>query len=182
MLIDIKKYIETMGDTNLDYFTIYKSLIDKFYSVKNESIYEINFVFYDKFKIQPENHIDTSKLCINRLGQTKFRQEVVNFYNNCIITGDDNIICQACHILPYSETKYNHVDNGLLLNYNFHQLFDSFLISFKFKEKFDDIFDLYYVVISSKIINKHTFSNYKIYNDKVVKINTNSKNFLKKKL
>ena len=112
------------------------------------------------------------------MGQTKFRSDVVNFYHTCIVSGDDSIICQACHIIPYSETKFNHIDNGLLLNYNLHHLFDLFLIGFKFKENLNDEHDLYFVVISEKILNKKTFSNYKKYNNKIVRMNVGSKNFL----
>lgn len=181
MLNNIKNFIDTLDEYNMNikpnYYSIYKKIIDKFYTDKDDSIYKINFVFYDKFKIQPENFIDILRLCNERIGQTKFRTDVINFYNNCIISGDDSIICQACHILPYSETKFNHIDNGLLLNYNLHHLFDSHLITFKFKENLNDIYDLYFVVISVKILNKKTFTNFKKYNNKIVKINVNSKMF-----
>lgn len=182
MLNDIKNFIDLQSikndDAPINYYLIYKKIIDKFYTDEDDSIYKINFVFYDKFKIQPENFVDTLGLCNARIGQTKFRTDVVNFYHTCIISGDDSTICQACHIIPYSETKFNHIDNGLLLNYNLHHLYDSFLIGFKFKENLNDIYDLYFIVISEKILNKKTFSNYKKYNNKIIKINVGSKFFL----
>lgn len=182
MLYDIKNYINSQSEKNdkssINYYLIYKKIIDKFYSDKDDSIYKINFVFYDKFKIQPENFVDTLGLCNERIGQTKFRTDIVNFYSCCIISEDDPIICQACHIVPYSETKFNHIDNGLLLNYNLHHLYDLFLITFKFKENINDTYNLYFVVISEKILNKKSFSNYIKFNNKIVKINANSKNFL----
>lgn len=185
MLNKIKNYINALNDENVkneetipDYHLIYKKILDNLYTDKDDSIYKINFVFYDIFKIQPENCENTAQLCNDRIGQTKFRNELVDFYHNCIISGDDSIICQACHILPYSKTKFNHVDNGLLLNYNLHHLYDSHLITFVFKENFDNIYDLYLFKISEQILNKKTFSNYKKYNNKIVKIRHGSKKFL----
>ena len=182
MLNKIKNYINTLNENcdnnTINYYLIYRNILDNFYTDNDDSIYKINFVFYDKFKIQPENFADLSKLCNERIGQTKFKNELVKFYHNCIISGDDYIVCQACHILPYSETKFNHIDNGLLLNYNLHHLYDSFLISFKFKENLNDMYDLYFVVISEKILNKKTFVNYKKYNNKIVEINSGSKKLL----
>ncbi len=180
MLDKIDKFIDSMGidfsDTN--FFIIYKLVINEFYSDKNSSIQIINFVFYDKFKIQPHLFDSTKKLCNERLGQTNFRNDLISFYQTCIISGDDSDICQACHILPYSKTKINCVDNGLLLNYNFHHLFDSFLISFKYKSNYDDIYDLYHVVLSDSVIAKPSYSNFTQYNGKIVKINSKSKTFL----
>ncbi len=180
MLKQIQQFIESLDiDFNKpNYYIIYKLIIQEFYSDKDLSIDKINFVFYDKFKIKPETFHSTYRLCNDRIGQTKFRNDLVNFYNFCIITQDDSFICQACHILPYSETKFNHLDNGLLLNYNFHHLFDSFLISFKFFKSFNDTFDLYYVVFSKHILNKNTYANFIKYNNNIVKININSKSFL----
>lgn len=188
MLNKIKNYINALNEENVkdgkdgkntpDYYSIYKKILDNLYTDKDDSIYKINFVFYDIFKIQPENWENTARLCNDRIGQTKFRNELVDFYHNCIISGDDGIICQACHILPYSETKFNHVDNGLLLNYNLHHLYDLYLVTFVFKENFDNVYDLYLFKISEQILNKKTFSNYKKYNNKIVKISRGSKIFL----
>ena len=54
MLEKIENYIQIFiaNNTNINHYDIYKSLIDKFYSDKDSSIYKINFVFYDKFKIR----------------------------------------------------------------------------------------------------------------------------------
>ena len=134
MLEKIENYIQTfiINGNNINYYNIYQSLINKFYSDKDSSIYKINFVFYDKFKIEPTNFEPTKILCEERIGQTKFRKDLIDFYGHCIISADDSEICQACHIIPFSETKYNHIDNGLLLNYNLHHLFDSLSKFLKF--------------------------------------------------
>ena len=182
MLKNIETYIKELSNIyDVDYFKIYRELIDKFYTDSDYSIYRINFVFYDKFKIEPLNYEPTQKLCEARIGQTKFRKDLINFYENCIITKDDFEICQACHIISYSEKKINSVENGLLLNYNFHHMFDSFLITFEYVENYNMIFDYYKVIFSEKIKNKHSFKNYFIYENTLVKININSKEFINTK-
>ena len=183
MLSEIKKFTEHLinthdiTDTN-NYHIIYKLLIDEFYYDKDTSIYKINFVFYDKFNIDPTS-CDLSnklnKLCNERIGQTIFRNNLIKLYTRCIISDDDADVCQACHIIPYSETQNNDINNGLLLNYNLHHLFDNFVISFKYLSNLDNLFDVYAVIFSEKIKGKETYKNFLIYNDKLVKINKNSK-------
>ena len=179
MFKNIENFIDSLefDTSNSNYYIIYKSIIDEFYSDKDSSIQKINFVFYDKFNIDPKNFNETSKLCEQRIGQTKFRADIINFYNCCIISGDDADICQACHIIPYSDSKFNHLNNGLLLNYNLHHLFDSNLIFFKFLNSFDDKYDQYILIISDKILCKNTYKNYHAYHNQIVKINKNSKVF-----
>ncbi len=180
MFKNIENFIDSLDyeQSNPNYYIIYKSIIDEFYSDKDSSIYKINFVFYDKFNIDPKNFNEISKLCEQRIGQTKFRSDIINFYNCCVISGDDADICQACHIIPYSDSKFNHVNNGLLLNYNLHHLFDSNLIFFKFLNSIDDKYDQYSLIISDEILCKSTYKNYHTYHNQIIKINKNSKEFL----
>jgi predicted restriction endonuclease len=180
MLEKIENYIETLiiNDIDINHYNIYQSLINNYYSDKDNSIYKINFVFYDKFKIEPSKFESIKILCEERIGQTQFRKKLINFYSQCIISGDDSEICQACHIIPFFETKFNHIDNGLLLNYNLHHLYDSFLFSFKFINSCDNIFDNYQIILGNKIKQKLSFKNYLIYENIIVKINKNSKDFL----
>ena len=180
MLKNIEKYIESinLNKTNPDFNLYYQLVLNKFYSDSDSSIHKINFVFYDKFGIEPSVYLGTKLLCEEREGQTKFRSELIKFYSCCIISGDDPNQCQACHIIPYSDTKLNHVSNGLLLNYNLHHLFDSFLLAFKFIENFDDIFDNYQIVLNTSIKTKQTYKNYHMYEDKIVKISVRSRDFL----
>ena len=35
-------------------------------------------------------------------------------------------MCEACHIIPFSESNNFDIDNGLLLNSNLHKLFDKY--------------------------------------------------------
>jgi len=181
MLNVMKKFVDDMCMIygNDDHYRIYRSMIDEFYNDKNiTTINMINFVFYDKFNENPENVDSIKNLCNSRIGQTKFRCDLVNYYKTCIVSGDDNIVCQACHIIPYSDSHVNYVGNGLLLNYNLHCLFDTFLMTFVFEKTHDEIHDLYRVIISKNILEKPTFVNFIKYNNKIVKINKNSKPFL----
>ena len=67
-----------------------------------------------------------------RVGQEKFRKDLIKKYNNCVISKVVPDRCQACHIIPYSESNLNNkfdVDNGLLLRTDLHILFDKYLLS-----------------------------------------------------
>jgi hypothetical protein len=57
-------------------------------------------------------------------------------------------------------------------------LFDSFLLCFKFINSYNDDLDNYQIVISNKIKTKKSFKNYLIYDNLFVKINKNSKYFV----
>ena len=67
----------------------------------------------------------------NRLGQRKFREKLLEVYGGtCAVTGCTEIsVLQAAHITPYNGPKTNHVQNGLLLRADVHNLFDLGLIS-----------------------------------------------------
>lgn len=79
---------------------------------------------------------ETSKeqLIEARLGQGKFRQQLIQMYSKCIITGIDvEQLLRASHIKPWS--KSNNTErldpfNGLLLSANMDALFDRLLITF----------------------------------------------------
>lgn len=61
-----------------------------------------------------------------RLGQAKFREELLQAYNgSCVISGCSLMpALQAAHIAPWNGTRSNHVSNGLLLRADIHTLFD----------------------------------------------------------
>lgn len=69
-----------------------------------------------------------------RIGQNKFRIELINYWGCCAVTGIDLIeILKASHIKPWSESNDDErVDkyNGLLLNPMLDALFDIGYISF----------------------------------------------------
>ncbi len=67
----------------------------------------------------------------NRLGQYKFRLQLLNLYNyRCLITDSDiQILLEAAHIEPYEKNQNNDPSNGLLLCVDIHKLFDAHLIA-----------------------------------------------------
>ncbi|PRD57379.1 hypothetical protein C5749_01715 [Sphingobacterium gobiense] len=74
-------------------------------------------------------------LILARIGQGKFRNDLINKWKGCTISGyPETSLLVASHIKPWS--KCDHIekldpDNGLLLIPNYDKLFDRGLISFK---------------------------------------------------
>ena len=62
-----------------------------------------------------------------RIGQNEFRNELVDRFGKCVITHSKTF--QACHIVPYSDIHNMDVNNGLLLNYQHHAMFDKYMMS-----------------------------------------------------
>ncbi|WP_247648220.1 HNH endonuclease [Pantoea sp. Acro-807] len=98
---------------------------------------------------------ETSKeqLIEARLGQGKFRQQLIRMYSKCIITGIDvEQLLRASHIKPWS--KSNNTErldcyNGLLLSANMDTLFDKLLITFE---------DNGQIILSRKLKNTETMT------------------------
>ncbi|VBB17659.1 HNH endonuclease [Yasminevirus sp. GU-2018] len=65
----------------------------------------------------------------DRPEQQKFREIVVNRYKTCAVTGDNEIMCEACHIEPHAKSRNNDPDNGVLLTATLHKLFDNYLFT-----------------------------------------------------
>ena len=64
-----------------------------------------------------------------RQGQPEFRDGLYELYGKCMVTGCvDKQVLEACHIVPYSESQDNSLENGLLLRADIHTLFDRKLI------------------------------------------------------
>jgi putative restriction endonuclease len=70
-----------------------------------------------------------------RLGQARFRKDVIRLWGSCAVTGFQNItVLKASHIKPWNSSSDDEkLDpfNGLLLLPNFDTLFDLGLISFE---------------------------------------------------
>jgi hypothetical protein len=61
-----------------------------------------------------------------RIGQKEFREGLIEKYSECILSGDNMIECDACHIIPHSEGENYDINNGLLLNKQLHDLYDKY--------------------------------------------------------
>jgi putative restriction endonuclease len=66
-----------------------------------------------------------------RQGQQEFRQNLLEAYGGqCAISGCRvAAVLEAAHIIPYSGSHTNHVQNGMLLRADLHTLFDLGLLS-----------------------------------------------------
>ena len=77
-----------------------------------------------------QERILIAKSIKNRRGQAKFRQDLIDIYGQCLITGCTYTpILEAAHIFPYSLGGGFEPENGLLLRSDIHTLFDLGLIS-----------------------------------------------------
>ncbi len=102
------------------------------------------FNFLDKFKTIIEcKNIENKKelteteietLIKLRIGQSKYREELINYWNGCSVTGYENKgLLIASHIKPWKDSSNMEkldVYNGLLLIPNLDKLFDRGYISF----------------------------------------------------
>jgi predicted restriction endonuclease len=114
----------------------------------------------------------------DRRFQYRFRKELIERYETCIITGISHRSCEAAHINPHSKcsgsSKYD-VNNGLLICKNLHTLFDS-----EDKElKIDP--ETLIVKLSNDILNDPTYEEYHKYHNKKIRcdLNENTRNYLK---
>ena len=137
--------------------------IENFDCIKNNITYQmLLFIVYDKFKYIYKNTKIEER--IKRDHQRKFRKELENRYNFCIITGRGEEFYEACHIVPFCESDNKNmydINNGILLSSELHKLFDKHLISINDNK----------VVISNKIlINSNNIDIIK-YNGKQLYLN-----------
>lgn len=81
----------------------------------------------------------------NRIGQQKFRRELMRVYDHkCAVTGESiGRVLEATHIEPYINEASNHIQNGILLRVDIHRLMEDGLISLS-----DDM----ELLISSKLV------------------------------
>ena len=63
----------------------------------------------------------------NRYLQRIYREKLIERFERCPISNTHYKLCEACHILPYSESKKKEkfdVNNGILLSSTIHKAFD----------------------------------------------------------
>ena len=84
---------------------------------------------------EPLNMTDALDRCYRsiqrRRGQAKFRNILLKMYGGrCAISGcNAEDALEAAHIIPYSESPINRVENGILLRSDIHTLFDLGLLA-----------------------------------------------------
>lgn len=111
-----------------------------------------------------------------RLGQGKYRNELIEFWSGCSVTGiTNNKLLRASHIYPWKlSTNTERLDkyNGLLLTPNLDQAFDQGLISFDVGGK---------IIIKDSAFNKDELLILNIHRDlKLKSVNEKHKYYLQK--
>lgn len=124
------------------------------------------FVIYDVYKYVPtENIIEEKK---KRQYQSKFRKDLIKKYKQCIISNDDEDLCEASHIIPFSESDHTQmydINNGLLLSSTLHKMFDDYLLTINKDGQ---------IILSNNILNKKSYKNYHKYNGMNIKLNNDT--------
>ncbi len=112
---------------------------------------------------------------INIRNQETFRNRLIERYNTCIITGSDQIVCEACHIIPFAkcseDDKYN-VNNGLLLRSDLYKLFDKKLMKIFVND------NNFHLEISDEILDNPNMYEYRQYDKKKLNIDNKSIKYL----
>jgi hypothetical protein len=155
--MDINEDIEL--NKHLNNYDLYNLLIKK-YSKK-----KVDFWMYEMFKYSHPEIEEKEK----RKDQHTFRQDLIERYKTCLITGCNYLVCEACHIIPHEkcdeEIKYN-VNNGLLLRADFHKLFDS--NNLKINP------NTLQIELSDTILNDNSMNEYHKYHNKKINIHEKS--------
>jgi hypothetical protein len=95
-----------------------------------ENMINSNYSFNDiQLYILIKYNIDINEYEFNkiRFGQEEFRENLIKRYKTCILT--DSPVFEACHIIPHADSNNMCIDNGLLLNYQHHKMFDLYIFS-----------------------------------------------------
>ncbi len=153
--------------------------------VSQYDIHDIKFAIFEKFGINDFN-IKYYEYKEKRIGQCEFRQKIVTRDKYCVITMCHSDMCEACHIIPYSECneceKYD-INNGLLLESGIHKLFDKYswsinpitqhieISSTLLNDKSYELINKYNNYKLNININKHILNNLKCHYNKFKKIN-----------
>jgi len=120
---------------------------------------------------QTLTNLEKESIILSRIGQGKFREELIDLWNSCVISKfDDSRFLIASHIKPWKKsTNQEKIDkyNGLLLLPTYDKLFDLGFISFDDEGK----------IVISKFL--HNFGKLGIDEEIVIDIKNDNKKYLK---
>ena len=150
---------------NFNFDKVYNKCIKKYDKEDIDLIfYEFNMIYNNEKKIFESKE--------KRINQDQFRENIIKRDKKCILTGSNSDMCEACHIIPYSDSnniqKYD-INNGLLLERGIHNLFDKHLWSINN----DSI-----VVVSDKILNNESYKLINYCNKKKLLLNKKQLEYL----
>jgi len=136
----IDDYFAAVGDVVV-YPATYKGKVSA-YAELNYAVYQREWLSImqpgsswsdDGFRPDPsrDRRLKAYREIIQRQGQAKFRQALLEAYNNtCAISGCTiPQLLEAAHITPYLGEYTNHIGNGILLRADFHTLWDQAMLA-----------------------------------------------------
>lgn len=148
---------------------ILKTIILDHYFSETKANYQFvakdNFPNFSILKQNTKDYQESIKIMKKKLREDEFQEEVFircalfkreipKLYNNMcaisgmrVITGNDNSMIDACHIIPFSEEYNDSFTNGIALCPNLHRAFDRGLIA---------ISDNYKVLLSNNFIESNS--------------------------
>lgn len=134
----------------------------------------IIFTACNKFNITQPN-IKAFEIKEKRINQNEFRKQIIERDKHCIITNSNSAMCDACHIIPFSECNDNdqyNINNGFLLNSGLHKLFDKYLWSINPYTQT--------IKVHNDILHDESYTQINIYHNKVISYNNEIFPFLLK--
>lgn len=156
---------------------MYSNALKWFRSYVESNIFDIVAAKIEEKKIRENVNVSTTEresIVKARIGQGKFREQLLAKYGTCIISGIDiSKALVASHIKPWAVSTNEErvsVNNGLLLSATYDRLFDSGLITFNNEGK----------MIVSRFISEDNRDKLKIKSGQIynLKINSEMKTFL----
>ena len=116
---------------------MYSNALKWFRSYVESNVFDVVAAKIEEKKISENVNISTTEresIVKARIGQGKFREQLLAKYGSCIISGIDvSKVLVASHIKPWAVSTNEErvsVNNGLLLSATYDRLFDSGLITF----------------------------------------------------
>ena len=149
---------------------MYSNALKWFRSYVESNIFDIVAAKIEEKKIRENVNISTTEresIVKARIGQGKFREQLLAKYGSCIISGIDiSKALVASHIKPWAVSTNEErisVNNGLLLSATYDRLFDSGLITFANEGK----------LIISRFISEENRDKLRIKNGQIYNLKTN---------
>lgn len=100
----------------------------------NEKVYDDWPLIEDQYLNSPLSNIEKEQVVKSRIGQSKYRKNLLKLWKKCPITKcDEEFLLRASHIKPWHKCapgEHLDINNGLLLAIQYDVLFDSGYISF----------------------------------------------------
>lgn len=156
---------------------MYSNALKWFRSYVESNVFDVVAAKIEEKKISENVNISTTEresIVKARIGQGKFREQLLAKYGSCIISGIDiSKALVASHIKPWAVSTNEErvsVNNGLLLSATYDRLYDSGLITFVNEGK----------LIISRFVSEENRNKLQIKNGQVYKLQSKMqmKNFL----